>query len=58
MKTLLHLFAKPRDKELGPARMVWSGNSPHIADVHMKGYSATNITKVKGGNLQRLLNWA
>jgi hypothetical protein len=26
--------------------------------VHMKGYSAADIAKVKGGNLQRLLNWA
>jgi predicted TIM-barrel fold metal-dependent hydrolase len=45
-------------KEFGPARMVWSGDSPQIANVHMKGYSAADITKVKGGNLQRLLNWA
>jgi predicted TIM-barrel fold metal-dependent hydrolase len=45
-------------KEFGPDRMVWSGDSPHIADVHMKGYSATDIAKVKGGNLQRLLNWS
>jgi predicted TIM-barrel fold metal-dependent hydrolase len=45
-------------KEFGPDRMVWSGDSPHIADVHMKGYSAADIAKVKGGNLQRLLNWA
>jgi len=26
--------------------------------VHMKGHSAADIAKVKGGNLQRLLNWA
>jgi predicted TIM-barrel fold metal-dependent hydrolase len=45
-------------KEFGPDRMVWSGDSPHIADVHMKGYSAADIAKVKGGNLQKLLNWA
>ena len=45
-------------KEFGPDRMVWSGDSPHIADVHMKGYPAADIAKVKGGNLQRLLNWA
>jgi L-fuconolactonase len=44
-------------KEFGPDRIVWSGDSPHIADVHMKGYSAADIAKVKGGNLQRLLNW-
>lgn len=45
-------------KEFGPDRMVWSGDLPRIADVHMKGYSAADIAKVKGGNLQKLLNWA
>lgn len=44
-------------REYGPDRVVWSGDSPHIADVHMKGYSVSDIAKVKGGNLQRLLNW-
>ena len=44
-------------KEYGPERVVWSGGSPKIADRHMKGYSAADIAKVKGGNLQRLLNW-
>ena len=51
-------FTRRVIKEFGPDRMVWSGDSPHIADVHMKGYSATDIAKVKGGNLQRLLNWS
>jgi predicted TIM-barrel fold metal-dependent hydrolase len=51
-------FTRRVIKEFGPSRMVWSGDSPHIADVHMKGYSAADIAKVKGGNLQRLLNWA
>lgn len=51
-------FTRRVIKEFGPARMVWSGGSPHIADVHMKGYAAGDIAKVKGGNLQRLLNWA
>ena len=45
-------------KEFGPDRIVWSGGSPHIADVHMKGYPPADIAKVKGGNLQKLLNWA
>ena len=45
-------------KEFGPDRVVWSGDHPHIAEVHMQGYSAADIAKVKGGNLQRLLNWA
>ena len=51
-------FTRRVIKEFGPNRMVWSGDSPHIADVHMKGYSAADIAKVKGGNLKRLLNWA
>jgi len=28
-----------------------------VLEVHMKGYSAADIARVKGGNLQRLLNW-
>ena len=51
-------FTRRVIKEFGADRMVWSGDSPHIADVHMKGHSAADIAKVKGGNLQRLLNWA
>jgi predicted TIM-barrel fold metal-dependent hydrolase len=50
-------FTRRVIKEFGPNRMVWSGDSTHVADVHMKGYSAADIAKVKGGNLQRLLNW-
>ncbi|HEY4077226.1 MAG TPA: amidohydrolase family protein [Rhizomicrobium sp.] len=44
-------------KEYGPERVVWSGGSPKIAQVHMKGYSAADIARVKGGNLQRVLSW-
>ncbi len=44
-------------KEYGPDRMVWGGGSPRIVDIHMKGYSPADIAKVKGGNLQKLLNW-
>ncbi len=50
-------FTRRVIKEFGPSRVVWSGDSPHLADVHMKGYSAADIAKVKGGNLQTLLNW-
>ena len=50
-------FTRRVIKEFGPGRVVWSGDSPHLADVHMKGYSAADIAKVKGGNLQTLLNW-
>ena len=51
-------FTRRVIKEFGPERMVWSGDSPHIADVHMQGYGAADIARVKGGNLQKLLNWA
>jgi predicted TIM-barrel fold metal-dependent hydrolase len=51
-------FTRRVIKEFGPGRMVWSGGDPKIADAHMKGYSAADIARVKGGNLQRLLNWA
>ncbi len=37
--------------------MVWGGDSPKIVDVHMKGYPAADIAKVKGGNFRRLLDW-
>ena len=53
----LRPFTSRLIKEYGPDRVVWSGGTPRIADVHMKGYSAADIAKVKGGNLQRLLNW-
>jgi len=44
-------------KEFGADRMVWSGGVTKIADVHMKGYAAADIARLKGGNLQRLLAW-
>ena len=44
-------------REFGPDRMVWGGGSHRIVDIHMKGYSVADIAKVKGGNLQKLLNW-
>lgn len=51
-------FTRRVIKEFGAKRMVWSGGDPKIAEVHMQGYSAADIALVKGGNLQRLLNWA
>jgi predicted TIM-barrel fold metal-dependent hydrolase len=50
-------FTRRIIKEFGPDRMVWGGDSPKLVDVHMKGYSAGDINKVKGGNLKKLLNW-
>jgi L-fuconolactonase len=51
-------FTRRIIKEFGADRMVWGGDTPQLVDVHMKGYSAADIAKVKGGNLKRLLNWA
>jgi L-fuconolactonase len=44
-------------REFGPDRMVWGGGSHKVVEAHMTGYSAEDISKVKGGNLRRLLNW-
>ncbi|NND32455.1 MAG: amidohydrolase [Saprospiraceae bacterium] len=44
--------------EFGPDRMVWGSGTPEIVDEHMSNYSASDRTKVKGGNIIRLLNWA
>jgi predicted TIM-barrel fold metal-dependent hydrolase len=43
--------------EFGPERVVWGSGTPRIVDAHMKGYPASDIAKVKGGNLKALLNW-
>ncbi len=50
-------FTPPHHQGIRPGPHVWGGDSPHIVDVHMKGYSQADIAKVKGGNLKRLLNW-
>lgn len=50
-------FTRRVIQAFGPGRMVWGGDNPHLVEVHMQGYSAADIAKVKGGNLQRLLNW-
>lgn len=50
-------FTRRLIKEYGPERVVWSGASPKLAGLHMKGYSAADLAKAKGGNLQKLLNW-
>ena len=41
----------------GPERMVWGSGTPKIVDAHMQDYSKADISKVKGENLQRLLDW-
>ncbi len=43
--------------EFGPERMVWGSGTPRIVDAHMKSYPASDIAKVKGQNLKRLLAW-
>jgi len=44
-------------REFGAERMVWGSGSPKIVDVHMASYSTTDQAKVKGGNIQKLLDW-
>ena len=44
-------------REFGANRMVWGSGSPTIVDVHMADYSASDRAKVKGGNIQQLLQW-
>jgi predicted TIM-barrel fold metal-dependent hydrolase len=51
-------FTKRVIREFGADRMVWGSGSPKIVDVHMASYSATDRAKVKGGNIQKLLDWA
>ena len=41
----------------GPDRMVWGSGSPGIVDVHLSHWSESERAKVKGLNLQHLLNW-
>lgn len=45
-------------QEFGADRMVWGSGSPKIVDVHMADYSVNDRAKVKGGNIQQLLNWS
>lgn len=44
-------------REFGAERMVWGSGSLQIVDVHMSDYSEDDRAKVKGGNIQRLLDW-
>ena len=50
-------FTRQVIEAFGPDRMVWGSGTPKIVDAHMQGYSETDINKVKGENLRRLLNW-
>lgn len=51
------LFTNTVIREFGADRMVWGSGSPKIVDVHMASYSAEDRQKVKGGNIQQLLDW-
>ena len=42
----------------GPDRMIWGSGHHQIVDAHMDGFSATDISKVKGENLAHLLDFA
>lgn len=50
-------FTKRVVREFGPDKLVWGSGTPSIIDAHMEGYSQSDRAKVKGGNLNKLLNW-
>lgn len=50
-------FTKRVIQEFGADQLVWGSGTPKIVDAHMKDYSPEDISKVKGGNLRRLLEW-
>ena len=50
-------FTRRVIEAFGPERMVWGSGTPGIVDAHMLGYSKADIARVKGENLQRLLDW-
>ncbi|MBT4504095.1 MAG: amidohydrolase [Gemmatimonadetes bacterium] len=51
-------FTKRVIEAFGVERMVWGSGSPGIVDAHMKGYTEEEREKVRGGNLDGLLDWA
>lgn len=51
-------FTRMVIRAFGPERMVWGSGIPQIVDEHMQAYSTAEINKVKGNNLQELLDWA
>jgi predicted TIM-barrel fold metal-dependent hydrolase len=50
-------FTKRVIQEFGPEKTVWGSGSPAIVDTHMADYSERDRAKVKGGNLNHLINW-
>ncbi|HAA74463.1 TPA: hypothetical protein DCE37_05000 [Candidatus Latescibacteria bacterium] len=57
----LYESAKPFTRRVveafGPERMVWGSGTPSIVDVHMAEYSEEERGFVKGGNLERIIEW-
>jgi predicted TIM-barrel fold metal-dependent hydrolase len=50
-------FTKRVVEVFGPDRMVWGSGTPGIVDVHMSEYSSEDREKVRGGNLERIIDW-
>ena len=50
-------FTKRVFEAFGVDRVVWGSGEPRVVDVHMAGYSDVEIAKVKGGNLEKILDW-
>jgi L-fuconolactonase len=50
-------FTKRVVEAFGSDRMVWGSGTTDIVDVHMADYSEEDRGKVKGGNLERIIEW-
>lgn len=50
-------FTRQVVEAFGPERLVWGSGTPRIVDAHMPAHSEADRTRVKGGNLQRLLGF-
>lgn len=50
-------FTRRVVREFGPDKMVWGSGPPVIVDIHMADFPEADRAKVKGGNLNKLLNW-
>lgn len=44
-------------RAFGPDKMIWGSGTPGIVDAHMPEFSEKDRAKVKGGNLNKLINW-
>lgn len=50
-------FTRRVIREFGPDQMIWGSGSPSIVDEHMSEFSEKDRAKVKGGNLNKIIDW-